>query len=206
VSDELLDHAAAAQGFVGGRLTLFVRLEEERQLLRGAGTNELVGIVGRSGVNTYSKPAADDNIPVLAKVISNTRGSANVEPDAIVMHPVNWLSTRLLKDGTGGTVGQFYGGGPFTGAYGNAGAPCLFGEMLWGKRVALSTTIGADTALVGSFSAAAQIARRGGPTVEATNAHEDYFVKNLVSIRAEQREAPCVCRPGAFTVVSGLTS
>ena len=43
VSDELLDDAAAAQGFVGGRLSLFVRMEEERQLLRGAGTNELVG-------------------------------------------------------------------------------------------------------------------------------------------------------------------
>jgi HK97 family phage major capsid protein len=49
VSDELIEDAAAAQGFVGGRLSLFVQLEEERQLLRGAGGNELTGLVGRSG-------------------------------------------------------------------------------------------------------------------------------------------------------------
>jgi hypothetical protein len=93
---------------------------------------------------------------VLAKVISNTRGSANVEPDAIVMHPVNWLSTRLLKDGTGGTVGQFYGGGPFTGAYGNAGAPCLFGEMLWGKRARSARPL----VLIRHWSARSQQRRR----------------------------------------------
>jgi hypothetical protein len=43
-------------------------------------------------------------------------------------------------------------------------------------------------------------------TVEATNSHSDYFVKDLVAVRAEQREALLVYRPAAFTVVSGLTS
>jgi hypothetical protein len=42
-------------------------------------------------------------------------------------------------------------------------------------------------------------------TVEATNSHQDYFLKDLVAIRAEQREALLVYRPSAFTVVSGLT-
>jgi hypothetical protein len=50
------------------------------------------------------------------------------------------------------------------------------------------------------------LARRGGPTVEASNSHDDYFVKDLVSIRAEMREALCVYRPAAFTVVTGLSS
>ncbi len=35
------------------------------------------------------------------------------------MHPAQWLVMRLLRDGSGGTVGQYLGGGPFTGAYGN---------------------------------------------------------------------------------------
>jgi HK97 family phage major capsid protein len=55
VSDELLEDAVATQGFVGGRLTQFVRLEQERQLLRGNGGNDLVGIINRSGVNTYAR-------------------------------------------------------------------------------------------------------------------------------------------------------
>ena len=200
-SDEILDDVSSVQVFLNSRLTLFVRIEEERQLLRGGGTNELVGIIGRSGVNTYSRGTADDNAVAIGKVIANTRGSSFLEPDTVVMHPNNWLATRLLTDGNG----QFYGGGPFTGAYGNAGAPGLFGESIWGKRLVLSSVVGAGTALVGSFGQAAQVFRRGAVTVEATNSHSDYFVKNLVAMRAEERLALAVYRPSAFTIVSGLS-
>jgi HK97 family phage major capsid protein len=122
VSDEILEDATAIQTYLNSRLSLFVTIEQERQLLRGTGTNELVGIFGRSGINTYTKAATDDNATALAKVLANTAGSSFLYPDAIVMHPTNWLNTRLLRDGTGGTAGQFLGGGPFTGAYGNGGA------------------------------------------------------------------------------------
>jgi HK97 family phage major capsid protein len=205
-SDELLEDAANVEQFVNSRLSLFVKIEEERQLLRGSGSPELAGLVGRSGVNVYTKLAGDDNAVAIAKVIANTRGSSSLEPSAIIMHPTNWLATRLLRDGTGGTVGQFYGGGPITGAYGGGGNPGLFGQLLWNVPVVLSSVVGAGTAIVGSFNQGAEIWRRGGVSVEATNSHSDYFVKNLVALRAEQREALAVYRPGAFTVVSGLTS
>jgi len=64
----------------------------------------------------------------------------------------------------------------------------------------------AVNALVGNFGQAAALARRGGPRVAASNSHDDYFVRDLVSIRAEMREALCVYRPAAFTVVTGLSS
>ena len=201
VSDELIEDAAAAQGFVGGRLTQFVRLEEERQLLRGAGGNELAGLVGRAGVNTYARGTIDNNAIAIAKVIGNTAGSSFVQPSGIVMHPVNWLNTRLLTDSTG----QFLGAGPFGLAAQNAGAANLFGQSLWDVPVALSTTVGQGTAVVGGFADATAIARRGGVTVEATNSHQDYFVKDLMSIRAEQREALLCYRAEAFTIVSGLS-
>jgi HK97 family phage major capsid protein len=204
VSDELISDATSAQGFIGGRLSTFVRLEEERQLLRGAGTNELVGVVGRSGVNTYAR-GSDDNITAIAKVIANTAGSSHVMPSGIAMNPVNWLSSRLLRDGAGGTTGAYFGAGPFGLAAQNAGAAGLFGQSLWDVPVALTTTLGAGTAIVGGFATAAAIARRSGVVVEATNSHQDYFVKDLAVVRAEQREALLVYRPAAFTVVSGLT-
>jgi hypothetical protein len=75
---------------------LLVRVEEERQLLRGTGTNELVGIFGHSGINQYTKAAGDDNATALARVIANTYGSSFLYPDTVIMHPSNWLSTRLL--------------------------------------------------------------------------------------------------------------
>ena len=121
------------------------------------------------------------------------------------MHPDNWQATRLLQDDNG----QFYGGGPFsaTGAYGtgNMTQASRFGmDSIWNVPVTITTATGSGTALVGAFSQGAQLWRRGGLTVEATNAHSDYFIRNLVAIRAEQREALAVYRPAAFTKVTGL--
>jgi HK97 family phage major capsid protein len=211
ISDEMLDDAPSIQSYLNERLTTFVKIEEERQLLRGNGTNELVGLFNRAGnqaINAYSKGAvaSDDNAAAIARVIANTRGSSNVEPDYVVMHPTNWLNTRLIRDGTGGTVGQYLGGGPFTGAYGGGAAPAgLFGGLLWSKPVVLSSVVGLGTALVGNFSQAAHIWRRGGLSVEATNSHQDWFQKNISMIRAEERLGLGLYRPSAFTAVVGLT-
>jgi Phage capsid family len=216
VSDEMLDDGGSSvQSYLNSRLALFVAAEEEQQLLRGAGTNDLVGLMDSSrGIDTTSVAAGEDNITAIARVISDTRGSSWLEPDAIVMHPSNWLTTRLLKDGTGGTVGAFFGGGPFSyGPYGNAlnaaGAGVFGGETLWGKRVVLSTIVGAGTALVGSFSQAARIMRRSGPSVEASNSGyingTDLFTSDLVALRCESRLALCCFRPSAYRELSGLT-
>jgi len=120
------------------------------------------------------------------------------------MHPTNWLNTRLLRDGLGGTAGNFLGGGPFTGAYGTDGATGIFGQSLWNTRVVLSTVVGAGTALVGNFGQAAHIWRKGGVSVEASNSHDTFFIKNLNMLRAEERLGLGVYRPPAFTAVSGL--
>ena len=200
VSDEVLDDAAAATGFINGELTRFIKIREETSLLRGAGTDDLVGVMDSSrGINIYSAGTVDNNAVALAKVIANTRGSSYVEPDAVVMSPGNWLTTRLLTDTNEG----FYGDGPF--APPSQGQPGMFGGFLWGKPVILSDAIGAGTALVGNFGAAATLYRKGGVTVEATNSHGELFVQDLVTFRAEQREALAVLRPDAFTEVRGLS-
>jgi hypothetical protein len=41
-------------------------------------------------------------------------------------------------------------------------------------------------------------------TVEATNSHDTFFVKNLNMLRAEERLGLGVYRPAAFTEVRGL--
>jgi len=83
VSDELLEDAPSIQSYLNGRLTLFVSIEEERQLLRGTGTNELIGLFNRTGgqaINLYTKLAADDNATALARVLANTAGSSFLQP------------------------------------------------------------------------------------------------------------------------------
>jgi HK97 family phage major capsid protein len=207
ISDELLEDAPSIQSYLNGRLTLFVRIEEERQLLRGNGTNELIGLFNRSAgqaINQYTKLAADDNATALARVLANTAGSSFLVPDTLIVHPSNWLVTRLLRDGTGGTAGNFLGGGPFTGAYGTDGATGLFGQSLWNTRVVLSNIVGPGTALVGNFAVGAHIWRRGGVSVEATNSHSDWFAKDISMLRAEERLGLGLYRPAAFTEVRGL--
>lgn len=55
--------------------------------------------------------------------------------------------------------------------------------------------------LVGAFKTAAQVFRKGGVSVEASNSHASYFTTNLVAIRAEERLALAVYRPAAFATV-----
>ena len=203
-SDEMLDDAVQVQSYINARLALFVEIEEERQLLRGAGTNEIIGIMDSTrGINVYAGGTAAGNKAVqLFKAMNGQRGSALLEPDWIVINTSDWEAIRLLTD----TAGQFFGGGPFQGQYGNgrnldpsnqvSGAD----EFIWNKPVIVTSVLGAGTALIGTRLGAQRFVK-GGVSVEATNSHSDYFTKDLVAIRAEKREALAVYRPAAFTDV-----
>ncbi len=204
-SDELLEDAPAVQSFVNGRLSLFVQIEIERQLFRGAqGGNEVQGILTGRNVPVYAGGTAAGNYAEqIFKAMNGLRGSAFVEPDWIIMHPTDWQTLRLLKD----TANQFYGGGPFLGAYGGGGPVGRSGQIsgaqdtVWNKPVYVTAGIGgAGTALIGSSSAACGWSR-GGLSVEATNSHASYFTSNLVAVRAERRLGLAVYRPGAMTEI-----
>ena len=201
-SDELLSDAVAIEAYVNTRLVSFLKLEEERQLLRGvgSGSNELLGIFGRA-ISTTN--AGTSNADRIFRAAAGVRGSAFLDPDVLVVHPTNWITARLQQD----AAGQYYGGGPWGtnyGAGGGAQVTSFSSSPYWGMRVWVSTHVGAGTALVGASQSAA-IFRRGGATVESTNSHSDFFVKDLSMLRAEQREALAVYRPGAWCAVTGLT-
>lgn len=204
-SDELLEDAVNVQSFINNRLSLFVNIESERQLLRGtASGNEVQGILTGRGVPVYAGgTAAGDYAAQLFKAMNGCRGSSFVEPEWVVMHPTDWQKLRLLQD----SANQYLGGGPFQGQYGGmqqigpSGQVTGAADTVWGKPVYVTTAIGgAGTALIGS-SAAACIWSRGGLSVEATNSHASLFVTDQVAIRAERRLGLTVFRSGAFTEV-----
>lgn len=193
VSDEMLEDVAQIRSYINARLSLFVKIEEEEQLLNktGSGTdldgllnqvpseNEDVTALGEGLL--VDEPNAADNIFAALTVARRSF----LEPDGIVVNTDDWASLRLLKDGNG----NYIAGSPFT-----AGPS----ETLWNKRVVVTSAITAGTALVGAFGLGAQLFRRGGLTVEASNSHADYFAHNLTAIRAEERLALVVYRPQAF--------
>jgi HK97 family phage major capsid protein len=111
------------------------------------------------------------------------------------MNPTDWQDIRLLTD----TAGQFFGGGPFQGPYGNGQNLSATGQVsgaqdtIWGKPVYVTGAIGAGTAIVGTRENA-QVWRKGGLSVDASNSHSNFFQLNLVAIRAEERLGLAVYR------------
>jgi len=198
VTEELLEDVTAIAAYIDARLRLGVALAEEDQLLNGNGTPpNIMGVMNRSGLATAVVRNAgatppETNAEAILRQITAIATTAFVYPDGVVMNPTNWFSTVTMKD----TQGHYFGFGPFQ---------TVPTATLWGTPVAVTPSIVANTALVGAFGTMSQVYRRGGLRVEASNSHQDYFIKNLVAIRAEERLALCVYRPGAFGKVTGLS-
>lgn len=192
VTEEMLEDVPAIRAYLDTRLGLGVQLAEDYQLLNGSVVApDVVGFLNRTGLAASIARVAEVNADTVLSQMMAIWIATNLQPDGIVMNPSNWKTCLLQKDANG----QYYGGGPFASPH----APTL-----WGLPVALTTAIATGTALVGCFKTAAQLFRKGGLRVEASNSHNDYFTKNLVAIRAEERLALAVYRPSAFGTVTNL--
>lgn len=194
ITDEMLEDVPALQSYINGRLSLFVKIEEERQLLHGSGGDQLSGILGQipgdnQGVTSDVADAqAADHIFAAITVVRDSF----IEPDAVVINNDDWATVQLLKD----SQGRYLGAGPFN-------TPVT--PNIWGKPVAVTAAMDAGTALVGAFQSGAQVFRKGGLTLESSNSHADFFQRNKTAIRVEERLALAVYRPAAFATadVSG---
>lgn len=193
LSDEMVDDLAFLVSEINQRLLYDLAIFEEAQLLNGDGTApNLRGILNRSGIQTETGATKADNLDAVFRAVTKVQTVTGLQADGIVIHPLDYQAARLAKDGNQ----QYYGGGPFTGAYGNGGVQQQPG--LWGVRTVVTAAIAAGTVLVGNFSQAATVYRKGGVTVSSTNSNVNDFEKNLVTIRAEERLALAVRIPSAF--------
>jgi HK97 family phage major capsid protein len=110
--------------------------------------------------------------------------------DGVVLHPNDWEKMRLMKTEDGGTTnkGNYVFGDPGRIRYRGCGA-------LRSLSLPRST---AGFALVGAFGLGAEIFDRQEATIDISTEHSDYFVKNIVAIRAEERLALGGLPPGGF--------
>ena len=183
ISDEMLEDEPQIASYINGRLSVFVRQAEEAYLV-----NKLLG----SGVATAD--ASDDlggnNVfDAIAAGILKVQTGAGMDPDAVLIHPVDFWKMAIAKDGTNG---GYFSGGPYAAPSRNP----------WGIRTVVTREAVLGKPLVGAFRSAATVFRKGGLSVEASNSHADYFRKNLTAIRAEERLALVVIRPAAFALVT----
>lgn len=191
VTDEFFADFPAMASYIDNRMRFMVVLTEETQLLTGSGTApNLRGVLNVVGIQTQAKGADNGPDAIMKGTVKVQVNGLYGDPDGIVMHPTDWQNIRLLKDANGNYI---------------FGPPGMQVETrIWGYPVVVTVSMTLGTALVGMFKLGGQVFYREGMRVESTNSNEDDFKKNLIAIRAEQREAFAVYRPKAFCTVTGL--
>jgi HK97 family phage major capsid protein len=192
VTSEALEDISGMRSMIDARLRFGLTLAEDNALLNGNGTApQISGILDRAGLTAAQARGADTNADAIMKQITAVEAAAFVPVTGIVINGVNWQTIQLTKN----AAGNYLGTGPWA-------APQL--PMLWGLPVVKTSKIASGTALVGDFRGSAQIFRKGGVVVVATNSHSDWFIYNKTAVLCEERLALAVYREAAFGTITGL--
>ena len=179
-SDEYINDYPFLASAINGRLLYELGLVEQGKLV--------TDLLGTSGIQTGTYAAtgtATDIADAILQAAMDVQAQTGFAADAIAMNPADWYILRVGKYNNG----TYYGGGYF----GDQNIP-----NLWGIPVCVSASITSGTVVVGAFKTCASVVTNGGVSVEAVNTNEDDFVKNLMTIRAEERLALAVRRPAGF--------
>jgi len=187
---QILEDFSELNAFLMSSLPYYVNIEEEEQLLSGDNTGEnLNGLITQAQAYDTTLNNATvgwTKLDILGRCIQQVAIDNEPAPTFAIVHPKDFWDLALTKDGEG----RYFFGGP------QGGPP----TSLWTlQRIIPTTAITSGTFLVGNgTSVCAEICDRAGMTVEISTEHSDYFVKNMVAIRAEKRLALVVRRPNAF--------
>lgn len=179
-SDEYIHDYPFLASAINGRLLYELGLVEQNKLV--------ADLIATSGIQTGTYAAnatASDIADAILQAAMDVQNSSGFAADAILINPADWYALRIAKDGEN----RYYGGGFF----GAQNVPTL-----WGINVCVSPAVTAGTIVVGAYKTCASVVQNGGVSVEAVNTNEDDFVKNLMTIRAEERLALAVRRPAGF--------
>lgn len=184
-SRQILDDAQMLQSYINGRLIYGLKLFEDRQLLNGDGSSgALHGILPQA--TAFADPAKLATYTVIdqLRLVQLQALIAEYPATGYVLNPIDWTKIELEKDGMGRNI------------IGNPQGTAQ--PTLWGLPVVQTQAMTAGTFLAGAFSLGAQVFDRQASAIAVATENEDDFVRNLVTILAEERLALAVYRPEAF--------
>jgi HK97 family phage major capsid protein len=170
--------------------------ELEDQELNGAGTGE--NFEGITVAVTQTVGSTGTDIDAIVDAIRTVRVTGRRRPDALVINPADWYSTNFLLAKTGDGT--------------NSAANYLIGDprasveqlnTLWGLRVVVTEAMAENTALVGDFRFAVRWAREG-VSLSVSDSHSDFFIRNLLAILAERRDAFGILDVQAFCEITAI--
>jgi HK97 family phage major capsid protein len=184
-SRQIMDDAPQLRSIIDGRLTYGLQFVEEGELLYGDGTGQhILGIVPQA--SAYA-PAFAPTLPTpidQLRLASLQATLALYPASGYVLHPTDWGRIELTKD----TQGRYIVGDP-TG---------LLGKRLWNLPVVDTQAMQVGKFLTGAFQLGAQIFDRMSIEILISTENADDFVRNMVTIRGEERLTLAVYRPAAF--------
>jgi HK97 family phage major capsid protein len=177
---------------INGHLLYGLKLKEEAELLAGDGTGEhLHGLISQATpFNVALLPTSYNRLDRIATAIMQAEMS-DFAVDIIVLNTQDFWSMALTKD----SQGRYLFGDPS-----QANIP-----RLWGRPIAVTNSMSSGSFLVGS-SATALIRDRQEAIVEISDSHSDFFIKNMLAIRCEERLALQVMRPAAWIYSNSMST
>ncbi|AZN72748.1 phage major capsid protein [Georhizobium profundi] len=184
-SVQILADAPGLRSMIDNRLRYGLAYIEEVQILNGSGVGQnLSGLVTEA--TTFAAPGAlvaDQKIDTVRLGMLQV-ALAEYPPNGVVLNPIDWAFIEMMKD----EHGRYLIGNP----------QGTLNPTLWGLPVIATQAMAQDKFLAGAFDLAAQIFDRQDATVEVSTEDQDNFVKNKVTIRAEERLALAIYRPEAL--------
>jgi HK97 family phage major capsid protein len=187
---QVLEDMGELMSYIDFRLMYGLKEKEETEILFGDNLGDhLNGLCTQAAAyNTAYNVASDTKIDKLRHAIKQARLS-NYPVDGIVVNPADWEAIELVKTEEGGAnKGMYILGGP-----GQVAA-----RTLWSIPVVETNNMTAGRFLVGAFGMGAKLFDRQQAVIDVSTEHSDYFIKNMVAVRAEERVALAVYRTTAF--------
>lgn len=188
VTRQAMDDAPRLMAEIDSEMRYGLGYVEERQFLYGSGVGEnLHGIIPQATafarVAGVGQQANMTRIDVLR--FAMLQAAVGLFPaDGIVLNLVDWA----LIEGTKTTDGAYL----FANPQGNVD------KRMWGLPVVDTPAMDAGDFLVGAFGPGATVYDRMAVEVLLSTENADDFEKNLATLRAEERVAIAVKRPGCF--------
>jgi HK97 family phage major capsid protein len=184
-SRQVLDDVSQLRSTIDQRLLYGLAYKEETQLLNGDGTGQnLLGIIPQATAYAAPISLADATMIDVMRLAMLQAALAEYPATGHVMNPIDWAYIETQKD----SLGRYLIGNPQ-----GTTAPTL-----WNLPVVTTQSMTVRKFLTGAFKLGAQVFDRWQARVEIATENEDDFIKNLVTILAEERLALAVYRPEAF--------
>ncbi|SMP71919.1 phage major capsid protein [Noviherbaspirillum suwonense] len=182
---QAMDDAPRLIGEVDAEMRYGLRLVEEAQLLNGNGTGQnLSGIMTQATAYVAPITIAGATSLDMLRLAMLQAALALYPADGIVLSQQDWARIQLQKTTDG--------------AYLFANPQGTVEARLWGLPVVDTPAMPVDAFLVGAFRFGATLYDRMGIEVLISTENADDFEKNLATMRAEERIALAVKRPGSF--------